>query len=135
MLCCAVQGVGSQAFTIFAELVGEELGVLLLDPSQQFAEEAAAEALLRRAGYSSWRIASSEEVNLRRGQSPQQWAASGWEACLGMPFADLRQQLAPERLDGMRRRYVERAERLAQQFVTPEGVAEQYTMLWVVAFK
>lgn len=92
------------------------------------------EQLLQAAGYSDCLVAYSAETNLRAGQTPQDWAAAGWEQCVNMPFADLPALLTAEELEAMRQEYLVAAARLAEGFATPEGIAEPYTMLWVVGW-
>lgn len=126
------QGVGSQAFTVFAAVAAEH-GLLLSDPSQAFANEAAVRALLAAAGYASCELRTTAETNRRPGATAEQWAAWGWAACLGMPFADLPALVGEAELEAMRGRYVALATELAQGFVAADGIAEPYEMLWVLA--
>ena len=129
-----LQGVGSQAFTIFSAVMAGH-GHLVSDPSQQFEDESVVQALLEAAGYSRSQLETSHEANVRLGQTPEQWAESGWRQCLSMPFADLPSLLSPEELEEMKARYIASAAQLAAGFATAEGIVEPYRMLWVLAFK
>ncbi|GAB4820913.1 hypothetical protein N2152v2_007959 [Parachlorella kessleri] len=128
------KGVGSQAFTIFSSVMAE-YGHLLSDPSQQFEDEAQVRALLEAAGYSRSQLETSQEANVRVGQTPEQWAESGWRACLSMPFADLPSLLSAEELKEAKERYLASAAQLAAGFASAEGIVEPYMMLWVLAYK
>lgn len=125
---------GSRAFSLFAEAAAQQ-GLLLCDPSSAFAEESAVRQMLAAAGYSACTLSVSQEVNCRAGQTPQQWAAAGWELCIAFPMADLPSQLAPEQLQRMRTWYLAAAEELAGRYATARGIDEPYQMLWVVAHK
>lgn len=127
-----LQGVGSRAFTVYQRLAAAE-GLALQDPCAAFADEAAVRRLLAAAGFSSAQLAVSTEVNMRMGQTPEEWAAAGWAMCAGMPFADLPALLGEGRMERMRRAYLVEAAEVAARFAGPEGVAEPYEMLWVLA--
>lgn len=93
------------------------------------------QTLLARAGYPRAAVRASPELAVRHGQAPEEWAAAGWAACLGMPFGDVRAALLPGELDVMRADYVRAATELATALATPEGdVAEPYEMMWVCAW-
>ncbi len=121
---------GSRAFSLFAEAAAQQ-GLLLCDPSSEFAEESAVRQMLAAAGYSACTLSVSQEVNSRAGQTPQQWAAAGWELCIAFPMADLPSQLAPEQLQRMRSWYLAAAEELAGRYATARGIEEPYQMLCV----
>ena len=131
---CCLQGVGSQAFTIFSSVIADH-GHLLSDPSQQFKDESEVRALLEAAGYSHSRLETSHEANVRVGQTPEQWAEAGWRLCLSMPFVDLPSLVSAEELEEMKTRYLACAAQLAAGFATAEGIVEPYMMLWVLAYK
>ncbi len=132
LLLLPLQGIGSRAFSIFAAVAAQR-GLLLQDPSAQFADEEDVHAMLQAAGYASCQLESSREANLRPGVTPQQWAAAGWEQCMAMPFADLPALLPPGELEAMRSDYLCAAAQLAEGFVEGDGIAEPYVMLWVLA--
>lgn len=129
-----LQGMGSRAFAVFAALAAQR-GLLLRDPSADFADKGDVQAMLQAAGYALCELESSHEVNIRAGTTPQQWAAAGWEQCLGMPFADLTVLLPLGEVEAMREEYLSEATQLAEGFVAGEGIAEPYVMLWVVAHR
>lgn len=128
----ALQGVGSCAFTVFAQVAAGQ-GLLLQDPCSLFSEEGQVRRLLAGAGYSAAAISVTSELNLRAGQTPEHWAASGWALCTSLPFADVGAAVGEEGLDAMRRQYLAAAAEVAAGLATPEGIAEPYEMLWVVA--
>ena len=131
----SAQGRGSIAFDIYSQQLAA-LGLQVVDPSTLFADEGAVRALLHAAGYSAVALESSEELNVRRGQTPAQWAAGMWRAVTTMPFAPLAGLgLAPEQERELERGYLAAAEATAAGFAGPEGIAEPYTQLWVLARK
>ena len=109
--------------------------VAVEDPCALFADEDAVRAMLARAGYSSVDLSCSPEVNLRRGRTPAEWSDSMWRLCSTMPHGPVAELLPPEQLADVEREYRAAAEALAQELATPEGIAERYEMLWVVARK
>lgn len=127
-----LQGSGSQAFTVFSEVLAAR-GLSLADPSALFAEEEAVRHLLAGAGYSRVSLEVSTERNVRAGQTPEGWAAAGWDLCISFPLSDLRAQLAPAEVEALRGDYLAAAERVARRFATPAGIEEPYLMLWALA--
>lgn len=128
------KGIGSRAFTLFAEVAAQEAGLLLVDPSSQFAQDAAVHEMLATAGYSRCELQVSNELNRRAAQTPEQWAAAAWQFCASSPFADVGRQVSAAQLERMRVQYLREAAELAVRYATSAGgIEEPYQMLWVMA--
>lgn len=105
------------------------------DPAGLFPSPAAAEQVLRQAGYSSVTVEASELSRVQRGRTPEQYAAAMWRHCSGFAGLPLAEVLPAEEVRQVEQRFLPAAAQHARRCQVAEGIADPFVMLLVAARK